>query len=160
VKGEILFQTVTLATGLSLSLLCCAKATLKKERGTQEIQYVKESQKSAPKSCLAQPRVEYTSYTYGIASWYGEECEGNYTASGELFEAHLLTAASYDFLMGSYLKVSYKDKSVIVKVNDLGPNKRLGRKIDLSRAAFEKIAPLDLGLINVKIEPIEYENRR
>ncbi len=40
-------------------------------------------------------------------------------------------------------------------VTDRGPAKRLGREIDLSRAAFARLAPLKLGLIEVKVERID-----
>jgi rare lipoprotein A len=41
---------------------------------------------------------------------------------------------------------------VVVEITDRGPAKRLlneGRKIDLSRSAFAKLADPDLGLIDV-----------
>jgi len=38
-------------------------------------------------------------------------------------------------------------------VNDRGPRKQLGRKIDLSKAAFKKIADLRRGVIKVTLQP-------
>lgn len=43
-------------------------------------------------------------------------------------------------------------KSVVVVVLDRGPNRRLGRVIDLSKSAFQKIADKKAGLIRVRIE--------
>jgi len=43
---------------------------------------------------------------------------------------------------------------VIVTVTDRGPAKRLynkGRRLDLSRAAFQKLSPLSAGLIRVRL---------
>jgi rare lipoprotein A (peptidoglycan hydrolase) len=40
---------------------------------------------------------------------------------------------------------------VVVRINDRGPAKRLKRGIDLSKAAFKALAPLELGLIKVKL---------
>jgi rare lipoprotein A len=45
-------------------------------------------------------------------------------------------------------------KSVVVKVNDTGNFSRLGRTLDLSKAAFAKIAPLGQGICKVKIEKL------
>jgi rare lipoprotein A len=44
-------------------------------------------------------------------------------------------------------------KSVIVKINDRGPFSP-GRIIDLDKVAFERIASLGAGVINVKMEEI------
>ncbi len=56
---------------------------------------------------------------------------------------------------GSYVKVTNKanGKSVIVKINDRGPFVP-GRIIDLDKVAFEKIASLGAGVIDVKMEEI------
>jgi rare lipoprotein A len=45
-------------------------------------------------------------------------------------------------------------KSVIVRVNDRGPFVR-GRIVDISRAAFRRIASLEDGVIDVTVETIE-----
>ncbi len=52
------------------------------------------------------------------------------------------------------LKVTNVDngKSVVVVVTDRGGFSKMGRDIDLSRAAFAKIAKLNSGLIKVKIK--------
>jgi len=52
-------------------------------------------------------------------------------------------------------------KSVIVRHNDFGPNKRLhdkGRIVDLSKGAFLMLAPLSKGVINVSIKRIDKTN--
>ena len=85
------------------------------------------------------------------ASWYGEELRGRPTANGEPFDPDELTAAMWDVPFGTLIKVHYHDKSVVVRINDRGPAKRLKRGIDLSRAAFKKLAPLKLGLIQVTL---------
>ncbi|MFC1576099.1 septal ring lytic transglycosylase RlpA family protein [Candidatus Omnitrophota bacterium] len=93
----------------------------------------------------------------GIASWYGGgEKLCKYTANGEVFNPTALTCASWDFSFDTRLKVTNlaNQKTVIVKVNDRGPAKRLGRAIDLTKSAFAKIADTKKGLIPVKIEKI------
>ena len=97
--------------------------------------------------------------SFGIASWYSESDPGINltTANGEIFDDSQLTCASWDFPFGTYLRVTdlISGRSIVCRVNDLGPVKRLGRLIDLTRATFRKLAPLRLGLIKVKVEVIE-----
>lgn len=90
----------------------------------------------------------------GKASWYGKEYRGRKTASGEVFDPAKFTAAtntSYRF--GTRLRVTATDsgRSVIVRVNDRFGNHR-NRLIDLSEAAFAKIAPLERGVTEVTVE--------
>jgi rare lipoprotein A len=87
----------------------------------------------------------------GIASWYGEELRGRPTASGEPFNPDDMTCAMWDIPFGTIVTVTLGNKSVKVRVNDRGPAKRLGRKIDLSKAAFEKLTSLEAGLVTVKL---------
>jgi rare lipoprotein A len=92
----------------------------------------------------------------GKASWYGKEYRGRKTASGEVFDPAKLTAAtnsSYRF--GTRLRVTATDsgRSVIVRVNDRFGNHR-NRLIDLSEAAFARIAPLERGVTEVTVEII------
>ena len=92
-------------------------------------------------------RVEGRPENCGIASWYGRELAGRATANGEPFNPAGLTAASWYHRFGSRVKV-YNPKNgrtVVVRINDRGPNKRLGRIIDLSKGAFRKIAKLSKG---------------
>ena len=94
----------------------------------------------------------------GIASWYSESDPGInlHTASGEMFDDTQRTCASWNFPFGTLLRVtSLKNgKSVICRVNDRGPARRLGRLIDLTSSAFREVAPLKAGLIQVKVEPL------
>lgn len=66
-----------------------------------------------------------------------------------------LFAASPWLPMGSYAKVTNKEngKSVVVQINDRGPFGP-NRIIDLDKVAFEKIASLGAGVIDVKVEQV------
>lgn len=66
-----------------------------------------------------------------------------------------LAAASPWLPMGSYARVvnTANGKSVIVKINDRGPFGK-NRIIDLDKVAFEKIASIGAGVIEVKVEEI------
>ena len=88
------------------------------------------------------------------ASWYGEKHRGLPMANGQRFNPDKLTAASWFFDFGTKVVVTHANRSVVVEITDRGPANRLvneGRKIDLSRAAFAKLADPDLGLIAVTI---------
>jgi rare lipoprotein A len=88
------------------------------------------------------------------ASWYGEEHRGLLMANGQQFNPDNLTAASWRFALGTKVMVTHANRSVVVEITDRGPAKRLfqeGRRIDLSRAAFAKLANPDFGLIDVTV---------
>jgi rare lipoprotein A len=91
------------------------------------------------------------------ASWYGENHRGRLMANRQRFDPDNLTAASWFYPLGSKVVVTHDDHSVVVEITDRGPARRLvqeGRKIDLSRAAFEKLADTDLGLIDVTVKKL------
>lgn len=88
------------------------------------------------------------------ASWYdcvkpGECSKSKRTANGEHFNPNAYTAAHKTLPFGTQVKVTYKGKSVIVRINDRGPFIK-GRSLDLSRAAARKIGCP--GVCTVQIE--------
>jgi rare lipoprotein A len=95
---------------------------------------------------------------YTIESCHREGTSG-ITASGEPLNNRMLTCAlPSHYYIGKRIRVTNikNHKSVIVRCTDYGPNARLvyehNRIIDLSQAAFMKIANLDDGIAQVKIE--------
>lgn len=74
----------------------------------------------------------------GYSSWYGAASHGKPTASGEVFDQYAFTCAHKTLPFGTYLRVTFLGRSVIVKVNDRGPMVK-GRMLDLSRGAAEAI---------------------
>ena len=91
----------------------------------------------------------------GIASWYGPGFHGRTTANGERFDSQALTAAHRSLPFGTKIKVTNQDngRSVIVRGNDRGPFYG-SRIIDLSEAAFARIASTSQGLANVCISKL------
>ena len=92
-------------------------------------------------------------------SFYAEDFAGHNTAFGEKFDPNALTAAHLRFPHNTRVRVTNQDngKSVTVRINDRGPY-IAGRDMDLSRAAFGRIAPLSNGVIhNVTFERIGSE---
>ncbi len=86
----------------------------------------------------------------GIASWYGPGFEGNTTASGDVFDPDLYTAASRDLPFGTWLFVRYGSRGVVVLINDRGPYIE-DRVLDLSQAAAEAIGLSGIGWIEAEI---------
>ena len=78
----------------------------------------------------------------GLASWYGPGFHGKRTANGEIFNQNAMTTASNSHKMGTKLLVTNikNGKSVVVRVNDTGGFSKYKRTLDLSKAAFYKIA--------------------
>ena len=93
----------------------------------------------------------------GVASWYGgrDGFEGKPTASGEIYDSSLLTAAHRELPLGSIVDVTNLDngKTVRVRINDRGPFVA-GRVIDLSRAAAEEIGVLGPGVGPVRLSVV------
>ncbi|HET9784333.1 MAG TPA: septal ring lytic transglycosylase RlpA family protein [Terriglobales bacterium] len=87
----------------------------------------------------------------GIASFYGPREQGNFTASGERFDYHQMTAAHRLLPLGTRIKVTdlKTNKTVKVTINDRGPFWP-NRILDLSWGAAQKIG--DQGLDPVRIE--------
>ena len=85
-----------------------------------------------------------------VASWYQQPGR---TASGERFKPSKLTAAHRKLPFGTRLLLTYKNKRVIVRINDRGPHIR-GRHIDLSRAAARRLGCIRRGKCRVRYKII------
>ncbi len=92
----------------------------------------------------------------GQASFYADRHQFKKTASGELYNHDLKTAAHKKMPFGSKINVTNVNngRSVIVVVNDRGPFVN-GRIVDLSKSAFSSIGNTSAGLLSVEIEVIE-----
>jgi len=88
----------------------------------------------------------------GMASYYARKFQSRKTASGERLDNNSMTAAHRSLPFGTEVTVKNlaNGKSVRVRINDRGPYVR-GRIIDLTRAAFSRIASLDKGIVKVEI---------
>ncbi|MCL5436110.1 MAG: G5 domain-containing protein [Patescibacteria group bacterium] len=89
-------------------------------------------------------RIEVETQESGRASWY-------------VYKGCLCAAHPY-FPKGSWLRVTALStgKSIIVRVNDRGPDQAVhpGRILDLDAAAFKQLATLGTGTIEVKVEKL------
>ena len=100
----------------------------------------------------------------GSSSWYGAAFAGRPTASGEIFDPTLLTAAHRTLPLGASVRVTNLDngRSAVVRINDRGPFVR-GRVLDCSEAAARSLGFRNRGIARVAIEwppaatPVEVE---
>jgi len=99
----------------------------------------------------------------GIASTYGREIfrinKSGRTANGEHFRPMSLTAAIWDVPFNTRLRVTHlaTGRSIIVRVNDRGPHRRLGRLIDLSSGSCRALRAC--GLARVRVEIVGFDRR-
>jgi hypothetical protein len=84
-------------------------------------------------------------------SYYHRKFLGRPTANGEKYDPESFTCAHRDFPFNTLLKVTYDDKSVVVRVNDRGPF-RYGKSLDLSYAAARELGILHTGVQKVRVE--------
>jgi rare lipoprotein A len=95
----------------------------------------------------------------GIASWYGEQFHGKYTANGEVFDLNALTAAHRTLPMPSIVQVTNlaNGRSIQLRVNDRGPYVS-NRIIDLSRRAAQLLGIDGPGTAKVRVKVLVPES--
>jgi len=89
-------------------------------------------------------------YEFGKATYYGLAVQGHNTASGKIFDMNAMTAAHKTLPFGTMVEATNlaNGKMVTVEITDRGPY-GAGRVLDLSSGAFEQLASLGAGVINV-----------
>ena len=89
----------------------------------------------------------------GLASWYGDDFHGRFTANGEVFDKDGISAAHPTLPLPSYVRVTNlrNGKSLIVRVNDRGPYAR-NRVIDVSTKAAHLLGFYNMGTVPVRVE--------
>ena len=96
-----------------------------------------------------------------MASWYGEQFDGHYTANGEIFDLNRLTAAHTTLPLPSIVEVVNLENSraLRIRVNDRGPFVH-GRIIDLSRRAAQLLGFERGGTTRVRVRILRDESMR
>jgi rare lipoprotein A len=89
----------------------------------------------------------------GLASWYGDDFHGRYTANGEIFDLNGISAAHPTMPLPSYARVTNlaNGRSLIVRVNDRGPYAG-NRIIDLSARSAKLLGFYERGTTWVRVE--------
>lgn len=97
----------------------------------------------------------------GGASWYGIQFHQRKTASGERFDMTAMTAAhkTLPFNTRVCVRSLVNGSEVLVRINDRGPY-AMGRVIDLSRAAADRVGLTSLGIKQVALTIIDREGMR
>ena len=118
------------------------------------------SNKDSLQKVLADSLFAKTAKTiFGIASFYSHNLEGTKTATGETFHHNYSTAASNNFKLNSWVRVTNlrNGACVIVRINDrMNPRMaRKGRVVDLTYSAAKEIGlTKKAGLTKVKVEQV------
>jgi len=89
----------------------------------------------------------------GLASWYGDDFHGRYTANGEIFDMTSISAAHPTLPLPSYARVTNlaNNRSIVVRVNDRGPY--VGdRVIDVSVKTAELLGFHGHGVARVRVD--------
>ncbi|MDR3435460.1 septal ring lytic transglycosylase RlpA family protein [Telmatospirillum sp.] len=106
------------------------------------------------------PAEDYSYEETGIASWYGPDFHGKFTANGEVFDQNDVTAAHRTLPLPSFVRVTNLDngRSLVVRVNDRGPFAH-SRIIDLSRRSAQLLGIEQQGTARVKVEIMAEESK-
>jgi rare lipoprotein A len=99
------------------------------------------------------PQEDVNYSAVGLASWYGDDFHGRYTANGEIFDMNSISAAHPTMPLPSYARVTNlaNHRSIVVRVNDRGPYVG-NRVIDLSVRTAKLLGFYGNGLARVKVE--------
>jgi len=107
------------------------------------------------------PSVDYHYDATGIASWYGPDFHGKYTANGEVFDMNEVTAAHKTLPLPSIVRVTNLEngRSLLVRVNDRGPFVN-GRIVDVSRRAAQLLGFEAAGTAKVRVSVVADQSRQ
>lgn len=104
------------------------------------------------------PGINWSYNETGIASWYGRDFNGKYTANGERYDMNTLTAAHRTLPMPSIVEVTNLDngRSIQLRVNDRGPYAR-DRILDVSRRAAQLLGFENAGTAHVRVQLLQQQ---
>lgn len=147
-------RTILILTSGVLALAGCS--------GQRDLTLSPEKATSRPykiKGLWYYPQAHYEYSETGIASWYGPGFHGKKTATGEIFDQNLPSAAHKTVPLPSVVVVTNLEngRMLKVKVNDRGPFVS-GRIIDLSKRAAELLGFYQAGTAKVKVETLVPES--
>ncbi|HXP05012.1 MAG TPA: septal ring lytic transglycosylase RlpA family protein [Stellaceae bacterium] len=105
------------------------------------------------------PHIDYAYDQTGLASWYGEAFDGQYTANGEVFDLNEITAAHKTLPLPSIVEIInlQNNRALRVRVNDRGPFVD-GRVIDVSRRVAQLLGFERSGTAMVRVRVLKDES--
>lgn len=94
------------------------------------------------------------------SSWYGEDFDGQPTATGETYDMYATTAAHPTLPLGSIVRVvnTRNHRSQVVRINDRGPYTE-GRELDVSYEVARRLGFDQRGIEKVRLELLEVPQR-
>jgi rare lipoprotein A (peptidoglycan hydrolase) len=94
-------------------------------------------------------------------SWYGEDFDGQPTATGEIYDMYATTAAHPTLPLGSIVRVvnTRNHRSQVVRINDRGPFIE-GRELDVSYEVARRLGFEQSGTAKVRMELLEVPTRQ
>jgi rare lipoprotein A (peptidoglycan hydrolase) len=95
-----------------------------------------------------------------MTSWYGEDFDGQPTATGETYDMYAATAAHPTLPLGSIVRVvnTKNHRSEVVRINDRGPYIE-GRELDVSYEVARRLGFEQRGLAKVRLELLKVPSR-
>jgi rare lipoprotein A (peptidoglycan hydrolase) len=95
-----------------------------------------------------------------ITSWYGEDFDGQPTATGETYDMYAETAAHPTLPLGSIVRVvnPKNHRSQVVRINDRGPYVQ-GRELDVSYEVAHRLGFDQHGTAKVRLELLRVPSR-
>jgi hypothetical protein len=95
-----------------------------------------------------------------MTSWYGEDFDGQPTATGETYDMYAATAAHPTLPLGSIVRVvnTRNHRSEVVRINDRGPYIE-GRELDVSYEVARRLGFDQRGLAKVRLELLKVPSR-
>jgi rare lipoprotein A (peptidoglycan hydrolase) len=114
--------------------------------------------KNSSSSHMAQPKP--LAVWECTTSWYGEDFDGQPTATGEPYDMYATTAAHPTLPLGSIVRVvnTRNQRSQVVRINDRGPY-IVGRELDVSYEVARRLGFDQSGLAKVRLELLEVPAR-
>lgn len=111
------------------------------------------------KGVVYTPEPDYSYDRTGVASWYGQQFQGRYTANGEIYNLNDLTAAHTTLPLPCIVEVTNlaTGRSLRLRVNDRGPFAD-GRIIDVSRRAAQLLGFERAGTAEVRVRVLRNES--
>jgi peptidoglycan lytic transglycosylase len=137
----------------ALDLRTAPSGNIARHSVVRKVTVARKPDPATPAVLDAHPAAKANSSSFGVASFYTED---EWTASGERFNTHAMTAAHPTLPFGTRLRVTNvtNGRSVVVRINDRGPYVP-GRVVDLSESAAESLGMVERGIVKVKLDVVQ-----
>jgi rare lipoprotein A len=140
----------------ALDLRTAPSGNIARHSVVRKVTVARKPDPATPAVLNAHPAAKANSGSDGVASFYTED---EWTASGERFNTHAMTAAHPTLPFGTRLRVTNvtNGRSVVVRINDRGPFVP-GRVVDLSESAAESLGMVERGIAKVKLDVVQKQS--